>query len=83
MRRVAITGAGVVSPLGNTLEDFYQSLRAARSGIRLLPDDVAQGSDVTRWVLELLRVDLGELSGELVSVIAVARQESLFAGDAP
>lgn len=46
MRRVAITGAGVVSPLGNTLEDFHQSLRAARSGIRLLPDDVAQGSGV-------------------------------------
>jgi 3-oxoacyl-[acyl-carrier-protein] synthase II len=46
VRRVAITGAGVVSPLGNTLEDFHQSLRAARSGIRLLPDDVAQGSGV-------------------------------------
>lgn len=43
-RRVAITGAGVVSPLGLTLEDFHRSLAEARSGIRRLPAEVAQGS---------------------------------------
>ena len=46
MRRVAITGAGVISPLGNNLPDFHLSLADARSGIRRLPAEVAQGSGV-------------------------------------
>ena len=33
MRRVVITGAGVISPLGSTLQDFADSLFAGRSGI--------------------------------------------------
>ena len=45
-RRVAITGVGVVSPLGNTLADFHAALAQARSGIRRLPPDIAQGSGV-------------------------------------
>lgn len=45
-RRVAITGAGVVSPLGNTLADFHAALARAESGIRRLPQEVAQGSGV-------------------------------------
>jgi 3-oxoacyl-[acyl-carrier-protein] synthase II len=46
VRRVAITGAGVVSPLGNTLQEFHRSLAEARPGIRLLPGELAQGSGV-------------------------------------
>lgn len=46
MRRVAITGAGVVSPLGNSLQDLHRSLAAAASGIRALPEAIAQGSGV-------------------------------------
>lgn len=46
MRRVAITGLGVISPLGNTLQEFHRSLAAARPGIRALPADIAQGSGV-------------------------------------
>jgi 3-oxoacyl-[acyl-carrier-protein] synthase II len=46
VRRVAITGAGVISPLGNSLSDFHRSLADARSGIRSLPAEVAQGSGV-------------------------------------
>lgn len=45
-RRVAVTGAGVVSPLGATLEDFYRALCEARSGVRRLPPELAQGSGV-------------------------------------
>ena len=38
-RRVAVTGAGVVSPLGATLQEFHRSLAAGRSGIgRLAPE---------------------------------------------
>lgn len=36
MRRVAVTGIGVVSPLGNTTGALLDSLAAARSGIRRL-----------------------------------------------
>src|SRR5206468_2324773 len=46
VRRVAVTGAGVVSPLGSTLENFHRALCDARPGIRRLPADVAQGSGV-------------------------------------
>jgi len=45
-RRVAVTGIGVVSALGNSLEDFYRSLAAARSGVRRLPAGVTLGSGV-------------------------------------
>ena len=46
VRRVAVTGAGVVSPLGSTFEEFHRALCEARPGIRRLPADVAQGSGV-------------------------------------
>src|SRR5256885_369059 len=45
-RRVALTGAGIISPLGNTLEDFYRSLAGAKSGIARLPEAIALGSGV-------------------------------------
>ena len=32
-RRVVITGMGVISPVGNDLESFWESLKAGRSGI--------------------------------------------------
>jgi len=45
-RRVAITGCGVVSPLGIGLQAFYRALAEARSGIRALPEEIARGSGV-------------------------------------
>jgi 3-oxoacyl-[acyl-carrier-protein] synthase II len=36
MRRVAVTGMGVVSPLGNSCAELYANAFAGRSGIRLL-----------------------------------------------
>ncbi|MEL6549377.1 MAG: beta-ketoacyl-ACP synthase I [Pseudomonadota bacterium] len=37
MRRVVITGMGIVSPIGNTVAEVEASLRAGRSGIRAEP----------------------------------------------
>lgn len=44
MRRVAVTGAGVVSPLGASLEEFHRSLAAGRSGIRRLAPELTARS---------------------------------------
>ena len=33
MRRVVVTGMGIVSPIGNNADEVVQSLRAGRSGI--------------------------------------------------
>ncbi len=43
--RVAVTGLGVISPVGASPMDFYESLGCGRSGIRTLPgtDNVAAG----------------------------------------
>src|SRR4249919_3964339 len=38
MRRVVVTGMGIVSCLGNTLEAVRDSLRGQRSGIRFVPE---------------------------------------------
>ncbi len=43
MRRIAITGMGIVSCLGNDLDSVSAALRAGRSGIRALPDHAEMG----------------------------------------
>ena len=45
-RRVAVTGIGVVSALGNSLDEFYRSLASGRSGVQRLPEEVTLGSGV-------------------------------------
>ena len=42
MRRIAVTGLGVVSPLGCGTELAWRRLLAGRSGLRRLPDSVAE-----------------------------------------
>lgn len=45
-RRVAVTGIGVVSPLGSSLPEFHRALAEGRSGIRRLPEELTRGSGV-------------------------------------
>ena len=50
-RRIAVTGIGAISALGNSLETFYRSLADARSGVRRLPAEVTLGSGVQAGAL--------------------------------
>ena len=43
MRRVVITGLGIVSPIGNSAEEVTASLRAGKSGIVAAPDYAERG----------------------------------------
>ena len=43
MRRVVVTGMGIVSCLGNALDTVSQALRELRSGISAVPEYAAQG----------------------------------------
>ncbi|MBP3886250.1 MAG: beta-ketoacyl-ACP synthase II [Cellulosilyticum sp.] len=38
--RVVITGMGVVSPVGNTIESYWNSLKEGKCGITTLPEDL-------------------------------------------
>ena len=42
MHRVAVTGLGVVAPLGDSVETLFSNLAAGRSGIGLLALPEAQ-----------------------------------------
>lgn len=43
LRQVAVTGMGVVSPVGSTVEDAWRNLLAGTSGIRTIPEFVEAG----------------------------------------
>ena len=38
--RVVITGMGVVSPIGNTIESYWNSLKEGKCGIKVLPEEL-------------------------------------------
>lgn len=82
VRRVAITGAGVVSPLGNSTAEFRRSLTKARSGIRRLPESLAQNSGVQ--VAALIDWQPAPLftEGEAANIDRVAQFAIAAAGEA-
>ena len=38
--RVVVTGMGVVSPIGNTIEEYWNSLKEGKCGIKVLPEEL-------------------------------------------
>jgi len=46
-KKVVVTGMGVISPIGNTVEDFCASLKAGKSGIGPITSFDTTGFDVT------------------------------------
>ena len=77
VRRVAITGTGVISPLGNSLKEFQRALAEARPGIRRLPPDIAQGSGVQVGALVDWKIEEPNL--DRVSQFALAAAEEALA----
>jgi 3-oxoacyl-[acyl-carrier-protein] synthase II len=45
-KRIVVTGAGIVGPLGCGVEEVWKRLLAGRSGIHSLPDDITEGTGV-------------------------------------
>lgn len=79
---VVVTGRGVVSPIGNSLDDALASLRAGKSGLWVDPDFVAHGFrchvsgkirdlDPSRWFSEEQMLSMSKTS--LYSSIAAAQ----------
>jgi 3-oxoacyl-[acyl-carrier-protein] synthase II len=66
-RRVVVTGMGILSPLGGSVEEFWSALRAGRSGIRRIESfeideyPVTIGGEVDRSQIN------GDLSDKFVS----------------
>jgi len=79
-RRVAITGAGVISPIGNDLPAFRRSLAQAASGIRLLPEDLAQRSGVQVGALVPCEAQAGNV--DRVSQFALAAADEALQSSA-
>ncbi len=71
MRRIAITGMGIVSCLGNTLDAVTRALREGRSGIRHLPEYAERG--FRSQVGGVCDIDLDA---------AIDRKQKRFMGDA-
>ena len=46
MQRVAVTGLGIVSPIGQTKTVFFDNLMAAKSGVKRLPSPLADSLEV-------------------------------------
>lgn len=54
MNRVVITGMGVVSPIGNTIEEYWNNLKEGKCGIDTLPENL-QLQDVKVKVAGMVR----------------------------
>ena len=58
MRRVVITGLGIISPIGNSAAEVTDSLRAGRSGIRAEPNYAEHG--FRSQIAGIPQIDLAE-----------------------
>ena len=82
-RRVVITGMGAISPVGNTVADFWESLKSGKSGLNFIQgfDDVelpvrivaqVKGFDPAAYGLE--RADIRKMDLYCQYAIAAANQ---------
>ncbi|TRD20828.1 beta-ketoacyl-ACP synthase I [Palleronia caenipelagi] len=58
MRRVVVTGLGIVSPIGNTADEVTEALKAGRSGIEASPEMAERG--FRSQIAGTLKIDITE-----------------------
>ncbi|WP_140908493.1 beta-ketoacyl-ACP synthase II [Cognatiluteimonas lumbrici] len=94
-RRVAVTGLGILSPLGNDLQSSWDGIVRGRSGIGPIthfdasgfPTRIAgevKGFDATRWVApkDIKKMDPFVLYGVAASMMAIADSGIAIEGEA-
>jgi len=57
MRRVVVTGLGVISPVGNDTATFFENLLSARSGVTRLPESHVLWNTVSTRIAALVEFD--------------------------
>lgn len=71
MRRVVVTGIGAITPLAGNIETSWQRLLNAESGIRAIPEDLFDSSDLPAKIAALVPVQPDEVgffdAGQYVS----------------
>ena len=83
MRRVVVTGMGIVSSLGNNQSEVLDSLRQGRSGITFQPEYAAQGlrshvaGSVRLDALDLIDRKLGRFMANGHAYAWLAMQEAI------
>ena len=63
MRRVVVTGLGIVSSIGNNAEEVTASLRAGKSGIEASPEMAEHG--FRSQIAGTIKIDPKELDGQV------------------
>ncbi len=65
MNRVVITGAGIISPLGNNVHTFWNNLKQGKSGISTLDVDEDYGKTAAGIVYDFDPVEIfGKKTGQ-------------------
>ena len=88
MERVVITGMGILSPIGNNKEDFWEALAAGKSGIvritRFDPKDLRSqiGGEISGFQPEKFMEpkDIKQLSSFIQYAIVCAKMAQADAG---
>lgn len=78
--RVVITGMGVVSPLGNNVNDFFSNLMAGKSGIRRLQSDFVDRLD-TKIAAQVEFDAANHFDKRKISTLDRASQFALYAAN--
>ena len=75
-RRVAVTGLGVVSAVGETVADFFDSLSNGKSGVRRLPwrDDTVGALSAFQGAAHFTRMELNGMDRFAQLAVVAAKQ---------
>jgi 3-oxoacyl-[acyl-carrier-protein] synthase II len=81
-RRVVITGIGLASPIGNTLDAVSSALREGRHGVRTMPEWDGIGQLGTRLAAPVLDVERADFPRKMTRTMGRVGILSLYASEA-